>query len=199
MVSRTTVCGGRRSVTHHQRSQERPPVPSTAPDPETLAPRDDAPRDRALLAVDLGVRTGLALYGGDARLRWYRSQNFGSALRLRRAVPALLDGVSSLERLVIEGGGALADAWLREGARRGLAVRQIGAEEWRQRLLLPREQRRGTDAKRHAGVLARAVIEWSAAPRPTALRHDAAEAILAGLWGVLDAGWLAALPPALRR
>jgi hypothetical protein len=170
-------------------------VPFAVPEPGALA----LPPDRALLAVDLGLRTGLALYGGDGRLRWYRSHNLGSPQRLRRAVPALLDGAPALERLVIEGGGALADAWLREAARRALLVRQIGAEEWRRLLLLPREQRRGSDAKRHAGVLARGVIEWSGAPRATALRHDAAEAILTGLWGVLDAGWLAALPAALRR
>ena len=172
-----------------------PPVPSPIlPD---VAPERGAAH--ALLAVDLGVRTGLALYGGDGRLRWYRSQNFGSAARLRRAVPAVLGALPALARLVIEGGGSLADAWVREAERRGVPVRQIGAEEWRRLLLLPREQRRGTEAKRHASALARRVIEWSAAPRPTALRHDAAEAILAGLWGVLDAGWLTALPPALRR
>ena len=34
---------------------------------------------------------------------------------------------------------------------------------------------------------------------PTSLRHDAAEAILVGLWGVLSAGWLRALPPAILR
>jgi hypothetical protein len=42
------------------------------------------------------------------------------------------------------------------------------------------------------------VIEWSGITRPTSLRHDAAEAILIGLWGVLEAGWLPALPPELR-
>lgn len=50
----------------------------------------------ALLAVDLGVRTGFACYGEDGRRRWYRSQNYGSAARLRRAIP-----------------GALAAGWLR--------------------------------------------------------------------------------------
>ena len=179
-----------------------PPTPTPVPPvPSPILP-DVAPERgaaHALLAVDLGVRTGLALYGGDGRLRWYRSQNFGSAARLRRAVPAVLGALPALARLVIEGGGSLADAWVREAERRGVPVRQIGAEEWRRLLLLPREQRRGTEAKRHASALARRVIEWSAAPRPTALRHDAAEAILAGLWGVLDAGWLTALPPALRR
>jgi hypothetical protein len=50
--------------------------------------------------------------------------------------------------------------------------------------------RSGTQAKDVADRLARRVIEWSAAARPTSLRHDAAEAILAGLWGVKELGWL---------
>jgi hypothetical protein len=41
------------------------------------------------------------------------------------------------------------------------------------------------------------VIEWSGAARPTSLRHDAAEAILIGLWGLLEAGWMGRLPDEL--
>ncbi len=98
-----------------------------------------------LLAVDLGVKTGLALYGQDGRLLWYRSQNFGTAERLRR------------------------------------------------------EQRSGVQAKESATDLARRVIIWSGARRPTSLRDDAAEAILIGLWGTLEVGWLGHLPAAVRR
>jgi hypothetical protein len=154
---------------------------------------------QTLLAVDLGVRTGLALYGGDGRLLRYRSQNFGSAARLRRAVPVLLDAERDLASLVVEGGGPLADAWEREAARRRLPVRRIAAEEWRRTLLYPREQRSGAQAKMTADGLARRIIDWSGAPRPTSLRHDAAEAILIGFWGVLDAGWLDEIPIDLRR
>jgi hypothetical protein len=150
-----------------------------------------------LLAVDLGLRTGLALYGADGRLRWYRSQNFGRRGRLKRAVPSLLNDLPHLTNLVLEG-GSLADPWRREAKRRNLHVRQIDAATWREALLLDREQRSGTLSKRHADALARQVIAWSAAPRPTALRHDAAEAILIGLWGVLEAGWLDD-PPLLER
>lgn len=153
----------------------------------------------SLLAVDLGLRSGLALYGRDGRLRWYRSHNFGSAARLRRAVPALLNDMPPLAWLVLEGGGDLAESWLRSATRRGVAVRQIGAETWRAALLYEREQRSGAQAKFRADDLARRVIGWAGAPRPTSLRHDAAEAILIGLWGVLAVGWLAALPPELRR
>jgi len=48
-----------------------------------------------------------------------------------------------------------------------------------------------------ADGIARRVVEWSETSRPTSLRHDAAEAILIGLWGVIDVGWLTAVPPAL--
>ncbi len=154
---------------------------------------------QTLLAVDLGVRTGLALYGSDARLLWYRSQNFGSAARLRRGVYTLIASLPDLHWLILEGGGPIADIWQREALRRQIAVKRISAEQWREVFLLPRERRSGALAKTHARELARRVIEWSAASRPTSLRHDAAEAILVGLWGVLDAGWLEKLPGAIRR
>jgi hypothetical protein len=149
---------------------------------------------RALLAVDLGLRTGLALYAGDGRLRWYRSHHFGTATSLRRGVPSLLDGVT---HLVVEGGGGLADAWADAADQREVEVRRLSAETWRRAFLYPREQRSGELAKRTAAQLARRVIDWSGAPRPTSLRHDAAEAILIGLWGVLELGWLPALPHGL--
>lgn len=152
----------------------------------------------SLLAVDLGLRTGLALFGEDGRLRGYRSQNFGSAPRLRRAVPALLREPGGLDWVFAEGGGPLGEIWKKEAERLGIAFRLVPAEAWRVPLLLTREQRSGRVAKRNAEVLARRVIEWSGAPRPTSLRHDAAEAILLGLWAVREVGWLEALPERLR-
>ena len=153
----------------------------------------------SLIAVDVGVRTGLACFGDDGRLRWYHSQNFGNAARLRRALPGLLAEPRDLTRLVLEGGGVLADAWEHEGERHGLDIIRVAAETWRPVFMLPREQRSGVQAKEVAGRLARIVIAWSGAKRPTSLRHDAAEAILIGLWGVLHAGWIDALPPELVR
>ncbi|HJV34913.1 hypothetical protein [Geomonas sp.] len=154
---------------------------------------------RLLLAVDLGLKTGLALYGEDGRLIWYRSQNFGSTERLRRGAHGILNGVPGVAALVIEGGGNLAVVWEKEAEQRGIAVRRVGAEVWRQAFLLPREQRSGSDAKRHAGEMARRIIDWSGASRPTSLRHDAAEAILVGIWGVLELGWIGSLPREIQR
>lgn len=153
----------------------------------------------SLLAIDLGIRTGLALYGQDGKLRWYRSQNFGTTTRLRRGVHTLLHEIPDVTWLIMEGGGTLATIWEREATRYNIAVRQISAETWRTTLLHPREQRRGHEAKHHADTLARRVIEWSGARRPTSLRHDAAEAILIGLWGVLELAWLEHVPDDLDR
>src|SRR5262249_51476265 len=152
-----------------------------------------------LLAIDIGVKTGLALYGHDGRLLWYRSQNFGTAQRLRRGVRRVLDTLPHLAWLVLEGGGPLADLWRREATRRQIPVRQISAEVWRRQFLYARERRNGAQAKESATELARRIIIWSGAQRPTSLRDDAAEAILIGLWGTLDVGWLTEFPDAVRR
>jgi hypothetical protein len=154
---------------------------------------------RSLLAVDLGIRTGLALYLRNGHLLWYRSQNFGTAARLRRGVQGLLGDLPDLEWLVLEGGGPLADIWEHEAQRRRITLQRISAEDWRERLLYPREQRGRRRAKHSADDLARRIIEWSDAPKPTSLRHDTAEAILIGLWGVLNVGWLKSLPGELKR
>ncbi|TDI77433.1 MAG: hypothetical protein E2O84_01055 [Bacteroidetes bacterium] len=147
-----------------------------------------------LLAVDLGLRTGLCLFGQDGRLVWYRSRNFGTRARLKKAVVSVLNEAGSPSVIVIEGGGDLAPPWITEARRRNMKVHQLSAEVWRRKMLLPREQQTGIDAKRHADRLARKIIVWSEAKRPTSLRHDAAEAVCIGLWGVLKEGWLRSSP-----
>ena len=148
----------------------------------------------SLLAVDLGIKTGLALYGADGRLRWYGSRNFGNRVRLRRGIPGILEGEPGLAWLVVEGGGDLASLWMGEADKRGIGIVQTAAEVWRARFLIPRDRRNGSQAKGKADDAARRVIEWSQAPRPTSLRHDAAEAIMIGLWGVLETGLLDSPP-----
>jgi hypothetical protein len=153
---------------------------STSPANEPLA---------TLLAVDLGLRSGLALYRRDGRLLWYRSTNFGSVRRLKQALPGILDPLENLEFVILEGGGQLAEIWQRECARRALSCQTIAAETWRRQLLIPRQQQAAQQAKQSAGELARTVIDVLALKRPTSLRHDAAEAILVGLYALLRRGW----------
>ena len=152
----------------------------------------------SLLAVDLGLKTGLALYARDGRLQWYRSRNFGSRGRLRKAADAILKEAGDVEVLVLEGGGDIAIPWIRVAERKGIKVLQLHAGRWRRQLLLSREQRSGKDAKKYADKLARRIIQWSAAKNPTSLRHDAAEAICIGLWGSYEMGWLAELPAGMK-
>ena len=153
---------------------------------------------KTLLAVDLGIRSGLALYGRDGRLRWYRSKNFGNTAQLRRGARTILAEQPELAWLILEGGGEIAEIWHREAEYRQIPVYQISAEAWRQSMFYPRQQRSGVKAKQSADELARRIIEWSGIARPTSLRHDTAEAILVGLWGVLEVGWLERLPAEIK-
>lgn len=143
-----------------------------------------------LLAIDLGVRSGLALFGRDGRLIWYRSTNFGSRGRLKRAAYGVLRKINSLSLVVAEGDATLGDIWQKNAEKLGARFQRIHAETWRDELLFKRHRRNARDAKHQADVLAREVIAWSNLPGPTSLRHDAAEAILVGVWAAKNAGWV---------
>lgn len=152
-----------------------------------------------LLAVDLGLRTGLAWYRDDGRLIRCRSAHFANRGMLRRALPALWQEVPDLRQVVLEGGGDLADTWRHSAERRSIAVMVVSAEQWRDDLLFKRERRSGQQAKEHAEMLAARVMDWSGMSRVGPLRHDAAEAVLCGLWAARQIGWLDAWPDALRQ
>jgi hypothetical protein len=142
-------------------------------------------RRQTLLAVDSGLKTGLALYTTCGELIWYRSHNFGNRTRLKKAAWRLLNEIEGLSRVVVEGGGRFAEVWVKAAGRCGLPVLQVQAETWRKSLLLASQQHSGKQAKQVANELAREIIEKStAATGPTSLRHDTAEAILVGWWAV---------------
>lgn len=125
----------------------------------------------ALVGIDLGLRTCLALYGETGRLLWYRSLHFGTATQLRGAIFAILKELPGLRWLVLEGGNAYGDIWHHEAARRGVEGLQIDAKVWCGQLLYVREQQSGPDAKEYAGDLARRAIAWSgAAQKPLQLQ-----------------------------
>ena len=145
----------------------------------------------SLLGIDLGLKTGFALFDAQDGLLWYRSSNFGSKARLKAGVFNILKAISDLERIVLEGGGNLAWVWAKEAEKQNIDFKQITAQTWREDLLLPRQTSSGIKAKESAMNLAMQIIHSSRAPRPkTRLTHDCAEAILIGYWGVLDAGWM---------
>ena len=147
--------------------------------------------------MDLGLRTGLAVYAADGRLLRYRSTHFPTVGALKRALPRVLDEAPEVAWVVCEGDQHLATIWRRLAEKRGAGVVWTSAEEWRPSLLEAWERRDGVGAKEAADRLARRVIDWSGAKRPTSLTHDAAEAILIGLWGLVRVGWLAEVPTGL--
>lgn len=149
-----------------------------------------------LLAVDLGLRTGLAVYGGDGRPRHVTSRHLGSRRQLRGMVRAVL-AEHEPQVVLVEGDRELARGWHAGADRTGARSLGVTPETWRPRLLHPSERRDGARAKAAARRLAPLVLEWGGLRVSTALRTDAAEAVLIGLFGVLAEGWLTALPPEL--
>ena len=152
------------------------------------------------LGVDLGLATGIAVYNRDGRLEAVRSRHFQSRDALRSAAGAILDEIAHVHSVILEGGGDLAEVWQRAAVHRGIHLRIVQAHHWRARFFYPREHRSGPEAKAHAIKMAAQVVDWSETRGVSgaSLGHDAAEAVMVGLFGVIDAGWLAD-PPRFRR
>ncbi|MCC5948653.1 MAG: hypothetical protein JJT89_09380 [Nitriliruptoraceae bacterium] len=168
------------------------------PDEDATAdPADGGPVPAGLLAVDLGLRTGFASFAPDGAVRRVGSSNLGSRDRLRRAIPGVVTQYGPVSVLVVEGDRTLAAPWIAQAERRGAAGIEVAPETWRALLLHPRERRDGRRAKAAADPLARTTLEVLGGVRPTSLRHDAAEAVLIGLWALVHLGWLPQLPAAL--
>lgn len=148
-----------------------------------------------LLSVDVGLHTGLALFSEHPRLLWYRSHHIASPAKLKKMIGKLLRETPQPTHLYLEGGGPLAELWLREAEKLAIRTEQIHAQQWRERLFYDRQHRSGSQAKKEADGLARQVIEQLGGKKPTTLRHDTAEAILIGLYGLLQLGWLGDWPP----
>jgi hypothetical protein len=151
-----------------------------------------------LLAVDLGVKTGLALFSSDGRLLWHRSQNFGNKTRLRKAIPWIVSLEEDITYIVIEGGGPLLKLWDAYLEKRNIEVLHIMAEEWRHSLLLSREQRKGWQAKENAVRYAGIIIQKISNQKTVVTNNNAAEAILIGTWAMEKLGWINSAAALLR-
>jgi len=143
-----------------------------------------------LLSVDLGIKTGLALFSSEGKLLWYRSQNFGNKVRLKKAIPWILNIEEDVNYLIIEGGGPLRKIWDAHLERRNIEVFHIMAEDWRKDILLEREQQKGKKAKEKAIAYAEKVINKLSEKKSGSINDDAAEAILIGFWGSIRQGWI---------
>ena len=73
-----------------------------------------AGNEHYLLAVDVGLHTGLALFSENAKLLWYRSHHISSPAKLKKVIGKLLRDEPRPTHLLLEGGGPLAELWLCE-------------------------------------------------------------------------------------
>ena len=142
-----------------------------------------------LLAVDLGMKAGLAWFDESGRLLRARSTHFADRATLKRALPGIWREVPGITQLVIEGGGSLAEIWLKSAARRGIAVTQICAEQWRADVLIPSQRRNGQTAKAAACAKAAEIARQDGCPPCQEYLDDAAEAIVFGKWHARKLGW----------
>ena len=74
--------------------------------PDNEQPQDESEVMRdppTLLAVDLGLRTGLALYTYPGHLTWYRSHHIKKRGDLKRAIWGILKEIDRLDGLFLEG------------------------------------------------------------------------------------------------
>lgn len=140
------------------------------------------------MSVDLGVKTGIAVFSVEGRLLWYGSRNYGCRSRLRSDLPRLLTQYAPLRVLVLEGGGELLEVWLREASNRHIPVVSFHAGHWRELFLGSESLMHTGRAKEKAVELARSVIVSMGEHRTTVPVHHAAEAILAGLCYLYDEG-----------
>lgn len=144
----------------------------------------------ALLAVDGGLRTGLAVWDDAGCLRTWRAARFPRRRALLAGARTILrDLPDDLVAIVVEGDRAWADAWSRAARPRGVRVVGVQAADWRVDMLGPAGLADARAAKRAAGERARALIAARAARGAPHLSHDAAEAICLGYWWANQLGW----------
>lgn len=158
--------------------------------------------DAAVLAIDLGLRCGLAWYvrgaDGDVRLVRHRCTEFHTRTRLKAAVAGVLSEVPGLAGLVGEGDRDLWAIWEKASRLRGVESLHVSPERWRRGLWGERTPTAGKDAKAWArrvaegdgrrgeeGLVGRLGVRGA-----TRMRTDAAEAVCLGFWAVREAGWV---------
>lgn len=147
-----------------------------------------------LLAVDAGVRTGLALFDNSGKLHWYRSHNMGSVASLKKAAFRLAGSIADLKYIGLEGGGQIARIWKKVAERKAINFMVTDAVRWRQDLLYSRERRSGEVAKAIAINMAVKFLKLNGTPPAQIPTDDAAEAILTGIWCCYKLGWIKQLP-----
>jgi Icc-related predicted phosphoesterase len=170
-----------------------------------------------LLAVDLGLRTGVSLFDDAGRLLRYENFQFDSAAELQKGATALLDEWEAavnnsneydtnkswkVSRIAIEGGDPpLAEAW-RQAANGQRALLYVKPEEWRADLLTNKEMLSGETSKAASRLIAQQIVSdfgFMVQHDGGDFQTDMAESVLLGLHVSRRLGWGNQRDPAIRR
>jgi hypothetical protein len=166
-----------------------------------------------LLAVDLGLKSGISLYSQDGILLRYEQFNFVLET-LHQEITAILNTWETetntdesatesdawkITHVAIEGGDtSLLSTW--SEALPDISLLRVSPEEWRSELLTKNERQSGPSAKAASRLIARQFVEdfgqmeLHSGKFPT----DVAESILLGMYCCRKLGW-SARDPAVRR
>ena len=164
-----------------------------------------------LMAVDLGLRTGVSLYNDKGKLVRYEQFQFDSPDALQDAASEMLDQWEveasnsthnwAVTRIAIEGGDPLLrEAW-NQAANGKRALLQVRPEEWRADLLLRKENMDGESAKAASRLIARQIVAdygVNGVLHNGKFQTDMAESILLGLHISRRLGWISRNPPVRR-
>ncbi len=168
-----------------------------------------------LLAVDLGLKCGASLFDDSGKLLRYEQLRFSDPKDLYEQAPKLIDSWENninyimhsedtansqakkkvITYLAVEGGGELFDAW--ETAidtnekRNQIQLVSVRPEEWRSRLLLPKERQSSRTCKEAARLIARQVVaECGERKHEGKFKTDAAESVSMGYYLANQLGWI---------
>ena len=169
-----------------------------------------------LLAVDLGLKCGASLFDDSGKLLRYEQLRFSDPKDLYEKAPQMIDNwekeinnitkeqsnpiqaekKKTITYLAVEGGGELFDAWETsvdsDERKERIQLVSVRPEEWRSRLLLPKERQSSRTCKEAARLIARQVVaECGEMPKHEGkFKTDAAESVAMGYYLANQLGWI---------
>lgn len=150
----------------------------------------------SLLAVDLGLRTGLCLFDNAGKLLRYEDRQFASACDLEQGAASILlkweaEAGSRISHVAIEGSDPdLLSAWSNAASDR--RILHVHPEHWRHDLLTPQECDSWRSSKEASRVVARSIIERFGTDELDRVDYttDCAEALVLGVHVAQRLGWI---------
>jgi len=162
-----------------------------------------------LMAVDLGLKSGVALYNKNGELLRYEQLLFKKD-SLDEEIKKIIQGWESeiqsstitaqnadkpcVTKIAVEGGDVeILRAW--DSAAMDVSVTRISPEEWRFHLLSPKERLSGATSKAAARLIARQVVDdFSSMKHEGKFKTDVAEAVVLGFYVCQKLGWISRDP-----